>query len=97
MLTAALSFQVLPTGSSPRGNRTYARRSKGQDIDKTGVFTLRHGVRLHHIGVGRGHRGRPLIVLVCDLDIRVLSEDGELLRHLTLDPSKDYQPITARP
>jgi len=31
--------------------------------------------------------------LVADLDVRVLSKEGELLRHLTLDPSRDYQPI----
>ena len=29
--------------------------------------------------------GRRIIVLVLDLDIRVPSEEGELLRHLTLD------------
>jgi len=31
------------------------------------------------------------LVLVADLDVRVLTEDGELLRELTLDPSCDYQ------
>jgi hypothetical protein len=31
-------------------------------------------------------------MLVDDLDVRVISLEGELLRHLTLDPSKDYQP-----
>ena len=72
-------------------------RVRHDKIDKTGVFTLRHGTKLHHIGVGRPHRGRRIIVLVCELDVRVLSEDGELLRHLTLDPSKDYQPITNPP
>jgi hypothetical protein len=25
--------------------------------------------------------------------VRVLTEDGELLRELTLDPSRDYQPM----
>ncbi len=47
--------------------------------------------------VALGLRGRPVVVLACDLDVRVLSEDGELLRHLTLDPSKDYQPVTGGP
>lgn len=70
-------------------------RVRHDKIDKTGVFTLRHGTRLHHVGVGRGHTGRRVLVLVCDLDIRVLSEEGELLRHLTLDPTKDYQPLSA--
>ena len=72
-------------------------RVRHDKIDKTGVFTLRHGTRLHHVGVGRAHTGRRVIVLVCDLDIRVLSEEGELLRHLTLDPTKDYQPLGGAP
>jgi hypothetical protein len=33
-----------------------------------------------------------VLVLVADLDIRVLTQDGQLLRALTLDPSRDYQP-----
>ena len=37
-------------------------------------------------------RDDPAILLVADRDVRVVSaEDGELLRHLTLDPSRDYQ------
>jgi transposase InsO family protein len=72
-------------------------RVRHDKIDKTGVFTLRYGTKLHHVGVGRAHVGRRVLVLVCDLDIRVLSEEGELLRHLTLDPSRDYQPLAARP
>jgi hypothetical protein len=62
-------------------------------IDKEGRFTLRHNGKLHHIGVGRAHKGRRIIVLVADLDIRVLNTEGELLRHLTLDPTKNYQPL----
>lgn len=41
--------------------------------------------------IGRAFKGTQVIVLVSGLDIRVLTEDGELLRQLTLDPSKDYQ------
>jgi hypothetical protein len=61
------------------------------------VVTLRYHSRIHHIGVGRAHKGRRIIVLVAGLDVRVLSDDGGLLPHLTLDPSKDYQPITGGP
>ena len=36
-------------------------------------------------------------MLVADLDIRIIdAATGELLRHLTLDPTRDYQP-TGRP
>jgi hypothetical protein len=66
------------------------RRDK---VDITGVITLRHNSRLHHIGLGRRLTGTRVLVLVDGLRIRVLSEDGELLRTLTLDPSRDYQPM----
>lgn len=67
-------------------------RVRRDRIDKGGKVTLRHGTRLHHIGVGHAHRGKRVILLVDGLDVRVVSQDGELLRHLTLDPSRDYQP-----
>jgi hypothetical protein len=63
-------------------------------VDTTGCVTLRHRAHLHHIGIGRTHRGRRVLILVCDLDIRVITTDGEELRHLTPDTTRDYQ---ARP
>lgn len=61
-------------------------------LDKTGVVTLRHNSRLHHVGIGRRHLGRRVLVLVKDLHIRVLTDPGEPLRELHLDTSRDYQP-----
>lgn len=66
-------------------------RVRRDKIDASGVITLRHNSRLHHIGLGRRHAGARVLVLVHDLDIRVISEDGELLRALVLDPTCDYQ------
>jgi hypothetical protein len=65
-------------------------------IDKGGSVTLRYRSKLFHIGIGRVYAGVTVLLLVNDLDVRVLTEDGELLRHLTLDPTKVYQP-TGRP
>ena len=62
-------------------------------VDSSGRVTLRHKSRLHHIGIGRPHSGKRILLLVHDLDVRILSEDGELLRALVLDPTRDYQPI----
>jgi hypothetical protein len=59
------------------------------------VVTLRHRGKLHHIGVGKAHKHTPVILLVADLDVRILTEEGEVLRHLTLDPSRNYQGIAA--
>lgn len=66
-------------------------RVRRDRIDATGVITLRYNSRLHHIGIGRPHRNKRVLVLIADLNIRVLTHDGELLRELTLDPSRDYQ------
>jgi transposase InsO family protein len=67
-------------------------RVRRDRIDNNGKVTLRHRTRLHHIGVGHAHKGKRVIMLVDDLDVRVVSQDGELLRQLTLDPTRDYQP-----
>jgi transposase InsO family protein len=66
-------------------------------VDKAGSVTLRYRSRLHHIGIGRTHAGTCVILLVQDLQIRVVNAaTGELLRDLILDPSRDYQP-TGKP
>ena len=65
-------------------------------VDKRGSVTLRHDSRLHHIGIGRAHAGTRILLLVDDLHIRIIDHDGQLLRELTLDTSRDYQP-TGRP
>jgi hypothetical protein len=69
-------------------------RVRQDRVDPSGTVTLRHDSRLHHIGLGRAHKGRAVKLLVADLDIRILAADtGELIRRLTLDPDRDYQPI----
>jgi transposase InsO family protein len=80
-----------PPGSPSADAHFRARQDK---VDASGTITLRHDSRLHHIGIGRAHKGRAVKLLVADLDIRILALDtGELIRQLTLDPSRDYQPI----
>lgn len=78
----------------PTGNPTDTGhwRTRHDRIDPSGAFTLRHNSRLHHIGIGRRYAGTRILVLAHDLDIRVLTSDGELLRQLRLDPTRDYQP-----
>jgi transposase InsO family protein len=69
-------------------------RIRHDKVDTAGTVTLRHDSKLHHIGLGRAHKGRAIKLLVADRDIRVLdARTGELIRQLTLDPSRDYQPI----
>jgi transposase InsO family protein len=69
-------------------------RVRSDRVDKTGTVTLRFGSRLHHIGLGRAHKGRAVKLLIADRSVRVIDLNGELIRELTLDPSRDYQPLT---
>jgi len=68
-------------------------RVRHDRVDQAGAVTLRHNSRLHHVGLGRRLAGRSVILLVEDLHIRVIDRhSGELLRELTLDPTRDFQP-----
>jgi len=68
-------------------------RVRHDRIDAEGRVTLRYLSRLRHIAVGRAHKRKRVTLLVADADVRVLAEDGTLLRELTLDPSRVYQPL----
>jgi len=68
-------------------------RVRHDKVDKAGTVTLRHHSRLHHIGVGRPLAGTPITLLVDDLHVRIIDRHtGALLRELTLDPTRDFQP-----
>jgi transposase InsO family protein len=68
-------------------------RVRRDRVDTDGKLTLRHNSRLHHIGIGRRWSGTQVLILARDLNIRIITQaDGELIRELTLDPARDYQP-----
>ena len=72
-------------------------RVRTDRVDTDGKLTLRVNGKLHHIGIGRTLARAPVLMLVRDLHIRVINAaTGELLRELTIDPARNYQP-TGRP
>jgi len=66
-------------------------RVRTDKVDRSGKVTLRYDSRFVHIGVGRRFAGTPIRLYVADCDVRVITFDGELLRHLEIDPSRRYQ------
>jgi transposase InsO family protein len=67
-------------------------------IGTTGTVTLRHHGQLYHIGAGRTYAGTHLLLIVQDLHVRIIdAATGELLRDLTLDPARNYQPTGRKP
>ena len=92
--TPAVIYANLPK-ATPTTNREHDThdRVRHDVIDVTGTVSLRVGGRLHHIGVGRTHTRTRVLILVQDLDVRIINAaTGELLRELVLDPARDYQP-----
>lgn len=71
-------------------------RVRRDKIDAFGKVTLRYQGKLRHIPVGMLHKNRKVRLLVSGPDVRIITEDGELIRALTLDPSRNYQPLGGR-
>ncbi len=71
-------------------------RVRRDKIDSFGKVTLRYLGRLRHIPVGTVHKNRKVQLLVAGPDVRIITEDGELIRALTLDPARNYQPLGGR-
>ena len=95
--TPATVYQARPKATPGDRSTDTHNRVRTDRIDTDGKVTLRHHGRLHHIGIGRTHARTPVLLLVQDLHVRVINAaTGELLRELTLDPTRDYQP-TGKP
>ena len=90
----AVVYNLLPKATSTSSDTSTGHpRVRHDRIDRTGKVTLRRGGTMHSIGIGRAHAGTPIVLLINDLDIRVVSTaTGELLRQLILDPERVYQP-----
>ena len=54
--------------------------------------TLRYKSKLHHIGMGRARKGLSIILLVAGRHIRIIDEEGELLRDFELDRAGTTSP-----
>lgn len=90
--TPANAYTARPKAIPSEPSETH-NRVRHDRIDQFGKLTRRHAGQLHHIGIGRTHTGTRVLLLIQDLDIRIIhAATGELIRQLTLDPTKDYQP-----
>jgi transposase InsO family protein len=91
--TPAAAYQSRPkaTPSSEPPDRTHTRVRT--DRVNNGKITLRHAGTLYSIGIGRSWSGQPVTLLVNGLHITVIhARTGELIRQLTLDPTRRHQP-----
>jgi transposase InsO family protein len=86
------AFEALPKAVPADGPLAVGHfRVRHDVVSSNGTVTLRYASRLHHVGLGRVHVGRRVLILTHDLRVRVLDEEGAVIRNFTLDPSKNYQ------
>jgi len=68
-------------------------RVRHDRLDSTGKVTLRYNGHLYKIGVGRTHARTPITMLIDNQNVTIfVTTTGEILRELTLDPTRTYQP-----
>ena len=90
--TPATAYTTRPKAAPADQQPDDEYRVRKDRVDSNGRVSLRHNGRLHHIGLGRTHTGTRIIMLIVDLDIRVINAaTGEIIRQLTLNTNKDYQ------
>ena len=90
--TPAVAYAARPK-AGPDGQPDSDYRVRHDRVDKAGKVTLRVNGRLFHIGISRTLSGTPIVMLIHDLEIRIIhAATGEIIRTLTLDPDRQYQP-----
>ena len=89
----AIAYDRLPKDIPNNQGAGNHYRIRHDIIDKTGTVSLRRAGNLHHISLGRPLKGTPVILIIDDLDTRVVNKQtGELIRHFKLNPNIGYQP-----
>ena len=97
--TPATAYNTRPKAgpSADRSTHTHYRVLNDR-VDSLGKLTLRVAGRMHHIGIGAEHARTQVIKLVDAHHVRIINAStGELLRELTIDPTRDYQPLGRPP
>ena len=94
--TPATIYTARPKAAPVDTDADPHHRVRPDRVDVAGTVTLRVNGRRHHIGIGRTHARTHIILLIDELHVRVVhAATGELLRELTIDPTRDYQPTHA--
>jgi transposase InsO family protein len=90
--TPAQAYAARPK-ATPTNAPTTVFRIRHDTVDQFGKLTLRHGSRLHHLGIGRAHAGTPALILVATTTITVISKTGHhLIASHHIDPDRNYWP-----
>lgn len=88
--TPAQAYTALPK-AAPASTAIGTFRIRHDRVDQFGKLTLRHGSRLHHLGIGRVHAHTHVLILVTDQHVLVLRDtDHQLIASHHIEPDRNY-------
>lgn len=91
-LTPEQAYLARPK-ATPGNQPSTAIRLRTDVVDHYGKLTLRHGSRLHHLGIGRAHASTPVLILVTATTVTVISKTGHhVIASHHIDPDHNYWP-----
>jgi transposase InsO family protein len=91
--TPATAYTATPKAAPAGAKQGDHWRRRIDRVDQFGKLTLRHAGQLRHIGIGRAHAHKHVLMLIHDADVTISdATTGEIIRELTIDPTKNYQP-----
>jgi len=89
--TPTEAYEALPK-ATPAAKADNEYRTRNDKVDKHGSLTIRYAGKLRHLGIGRAHNEKPVLMLVKDNHVVVSdANNGEILGEFLIDPTKDYQ------
>jgi len=93
--TPEQAYTALPNATPTQERDAAEWRTRTDIIDTNGTVTLRYAGKLRHLGIGRGHAGTPVLLLIDDRHVSVSSmHTGDIIAEFLIDPAKDYQTKT---
>lgn len=94
--TPSQAYTALPK-ATPDTTHEPEYRTRTDKVDRFGKVTVRYAGRLRHLGIGTGHRGTQVLLLIHDNHVTTSdAATGEILTEHLLDAAKDYQAPTWR-
>ena len=91
-MTPLAAFNARPRGEPFTLLNQPHHRIRRDVVDNSGKVTVRYLGAMRHLKVGNAYRGQRVRLYLVDAEVRIVTEDGELIRVATLDASKNYQP-----
>jgi transposase len=91
--TPAEAYEATPKSAPTIAAQGEHWRVRTDRVDADGKVTLRHAGRLRHLGIGRAHKHKRIILLARDANVTAVEHGtGEILAEFTINPARGYQP-----